>query len=236
MPEERERGVDEEPLTVTEEAGAAPAEEDVFQTREGRGVRSLAQMLAILQVIGLMILVGAMVSYHTAISEGMELRGYAADAYSDVVETADVMVGPWILGVPVLALFVGAVAYGLWTIRGWGRRLALILCVLLVVVGIGLAQMIRLDIDQSWLMADAELDAIEGAGDDESQDLTGTVLGAATGLAVFYGIILGLLLLPTVGRVFALAEAQLHAREARFKIDGAAPRDHFVVERDVAQL
>ncbi len=223
MPEERERGVDEEPLTVTEEAGAAPAEEDVFQTREGRGVRSLAQMLAILQVIGLMILVGAMVSYHTAISEGMELRGYAADAYSDVVETADVMVGPWILGVPVLALFVGAVAYGLWTIRGWGRRLALILCVLLVVVGIGLAQMIRLDIDQSWLMADAELDAIEGAGDDESQDLTGTVL-------------LGLLLLPTVGRVFALAEAQLHAREARFKIDGAAPRDHFVVERDVAQL
>ncbi len=56
------------------------------------------------------------------------------------------------------------------------------------------------------------------------------------GLAVFYGIIFGLLLLPTVGRVFALAEAQLHAREARFKISGDSPRDHFVVDRDVAQF
>ncbi len=234
MPEEQGRGAEGELTAGGQGEDSGPGRADVFQTREGRGVRSLAHILALLQVIGLMILLGAMVAYHTAISEGMELRGLGAGPYSDVVETSDIMVGPWILGVPVLAVFVAAVAYGLWAMRAWGRRLALVLCLLLVLVGVGLVQMMRMDIDQSWLVADVELDAIEGAAD--GQDMTGTVLGTASGLAVFYGIIFGLLLLPSVRRVFARAEEQLRSTDARFRIDAHTRRDHFAVDRDVAQL
>jgi hypothetical protein len=233
MPEEHGQDMEEEP--VTEAQGPEEPEQSILETREGRGVRSLAHILAILQVMGLMILMGAMVSYHAKVSEEMELRGYSTAGYGDVVETSDVMVGPWILGVPALAIFVGSAAYGLWTIRGWGRRLALILSLILVCVGLGLAHMMRMEIDQTWLIADAEMNFLEGVEED-TQDMTGSILKAATGLSVFYGLIFGLLMLPTVGRVFRVAEEQLRAKEAKFKIREDESRDHFAVDHDVAQL
>lgn len=210
---------------MAEQAGTAQA---VLATRAGQVVSSIARVIALAQLVGIVILVGAFISYHAQMSSELELQGYSAE-HSPIIPEAQTMIGPWVLGVPVLTALVAIVAWGLWHLRSWGRRSGIVLCLALIAVGVTIAYMVRADIGQSFLLADAEQEQLAAEG-------VSAVLRPIFTLCAFYGVILGILALPSVGRVFAQATAEHEAAERRFRVDRDPTRTHFKVGHEVEQL
>jgi ABC-type phosphate transport system permease subunit len=100
------------------------------------------------------------------------------------------------------------------------------LSVVLAGVGVGIAYVV---VNQVTNQIDMEVPMIsEDAGFEIAQ------LGGA--MALFYVLILGFLLIPTVGRVYRDATSQVAATEKRFRVRSDEPRDHFKPEHDVQQL
>lgn len=220
-----------EELGAVEETGVTspePQAPSVLTTSEGQFVAGLARVVSLAQCLGLMLLFGMLVRYHSQVSDDLILGGLGTHEHEVTAEFTGAA-GPAILLVPVLAALVAFVSWGLWHLKPWARRIALLMCVLLVVGGVVSAHWAQTG-DEPVVLDDSGLDDI-GAFED-----TTDMLKAATILAGFYGIILGLLLLPTVGRVFRLANEENSAAEKRFTIGSDEPRDHFQVQHQVDQL
>jgi hypothetical protein len=199
----------------------------ILTTQEGRFVSGLARVLALAQCLGLGLLVALLVRYHAQVLSDVVLAGMGTD-FPEVTEQAQQTVSPSILLVPVLVALIASVSWGLWLLRPWARRLAVAMALVLIAGGVCCAH---------WAITASEpasydSEDLNPADIQETKDL----LVAASVLAGFYGITLGLLLLPTVGRVFTEATREDRAVEKRFTIKKDAPRSHFEVEHEVEQL
>jgi len=225
--------------TESPSEAAPPRAGSVLDTRAGRFVTGLSHILAIAQVIGLVILFGALLTYHTSVSSDIEGAGLSND-YQDITTEAQVMVGPWILGIPFLFGAIASVAWGLWKVRAWARRLALVLAFLMVVVGVSITLLMSEQINQNFeaqnsiaaMVSKSELDQL---GEEQNTDFAFMVMNTATGLAAFYVALMVGLVVPPVGFVFRAHEAELRSTERRFRI-GSGKRDHFAVAHEVEQI
>jgi hypothetical protein len=199
----------------------------VLATREGQFVCSIARVVALAQCLGLLLLVAFLVRYHTQISGDLELAGMS-NTYSEITEESGQIVTPAIMLVPLLAAVIAAVSWGVWRLRPWARRVAILFSVVLIAGGVGAAYF-SVTLDPQPLDS---RDLPEMVGAEDTQD----ILQLAAIIAGFYGVVLGLLLLPSVGRVFAAATAEDRSAEERFTISEDASRGHFQVKHEVDQL
>jgi len=221
------------------EAPPPPVTESVLTTRAGRGVVALSHILAIAQVTGLVILLCALVGYHTSIQSDLAAGGLSG-ADPEIAEATELMVGPWILGIPFLFAAIASVAWGLWRIRAWARRLALVLAFLMVAAGLSMTLLMAEQLNQSFeaqnviaaMVSESELDQL---GDQQNVDFAFMVMHTATGLAVFYVALMVGLVVPPVGYVYRAHDAEIKSAERRFRIR-PGKRDHFVVAHEVEQI
>lgn len=209
------------PVTSSQAAGAR-----VLATREGQFVSSIARIVALAQCLGLLLLVAFLVRYHTQIAGDLELAGMS-NSYSEITEESGQIVTPAIMLVPLLAAVIAVVSWGVWRLRPWARRVAILFSLLLIAGGVGSAY-------YSVTLAPQPLESedLDIIGAEDTQD----ILQLAAIIAGFYGVVLGLLLLPSVGRVFVAATAEDRSAEERFTINEEAPRGHFQVKHEVDQL
>lgn len=213
------------------EAPASPAASgaSVLATREGQFVGSIARIVALAQCLGLFLLVAFLVRYHTQVSSGLELNALG-NTYQEITAETEEVVSPAVMLVPVLAAVLATISWGVWRMRLWARRLAIIFALVLVAGGVFSAY--TAENMQPEMFDDRDMEMI---GAEDMEDVQG-VLQLAAILSGFYGVVLGLLLLPSVGRVFAAASHEDAHAEKRFSIKKEAPRDHFQVEHRVDQL
>jgi hypothetical protein len=199
----------------------------ILTTQEGRFVSGLARVVSLAQCLGLGLLVALLVRYHSQVLSDVVLAGMGTE-FPEITAQAKQTVSPSILLVPVLVAFIASVSWGLWKLRPWARRIAVVMSLVLIAGGVCCAH---------WAITASEpasydVEDLDASDVQETKDL----LVSAAVLAGFYGITLGLLLLPTVGRVFALATLEDAAVEKRLQIAKGVPRAHFDVEHEVEQL
>ncbi len=214
-------------VPAEEDAGSAPVStRSVLDTKEGQVVAGLARIIALAQCCGIFILVVFLMRYNTEIAHDFAAGGMSNE-YEEILPEWQQMVDPSIMLVPVFMAVIAVVSWGLWKLRSWGRRGAMLLALAMVVAGVAAAYTLVNEEVTVEIADDTEYLGVE----DDAQ-----LMQTAAALAVFYVLILGSLMVPTVGRVFALATAEHAEREKRFTIDTEAPRSHFKAQHEVEQL